>query len=778
MAAEIAENGTYLRTRSYTDMSTEAALEASEQLLRSASLMEELHGRLESRTAELREWRETFRRGAERKLEELVGTTTGRLRSDMVSFAERHWRQSREIGDLWNQKVEETRINERLQAGLQELLAEMRNHLKEIETDISTELQLVAGINTSFSGEGIGSPNLRRWTRWATTAIGAVTGVIGSVLMFVPGAQGLGIALGLAGGGLAALGRFVSNRFKSEDQRRREAVSKFCDQARPQLNDTEARIKQVFRQNFREEIDGRGAGAAVANMSRLSDSAKRAAGIIRDLGTNQQSSLMELNMNTATQTLLHIGCQEDTPLIDRAARVPGQALALVVARNKNLSEEAVVKMESLLKEKVSVIRKGTTPGAIIRNATRSRAIRTDGDTGTAGDGLRWLKPAGRDGSEIGQSTDRVAYPEQGPGVAVDRLQTQQWSDETEALLGRAMEALTQSTSETVREMASTLVIPGETEESPIRIAFAGQYGSGKSTLIRALTGRSDIHVGAGITTDQVQDYPWNGIIITDTPGIHTSIRPEHDEASYRAISQADLQMFVITNELFDEHIGQHYRRLTIDNGKAHETIVVVNKMDRHSLGNSTESRAIITEALREPLRPFSPEDMRITFTDANSALDANNEPDVEIAGMLREQGNMNALADSLNDLIRDKGLASRHTTRLYSINQVLNQALEMEESGDSEADALLLVYNQNIRAITQSATSLRGEVNLAVGRAKGRIREAAHEVNDILDSERNGDRGKQAEGDRGIQNKRGHPRTRYRHRQGNAGGPAGTAEQD
>ena len=384
VAAEIAENGTYLRTRSYTDMATEAALGASELMLRSAYLMEELHGRLESRTAELREWRESFRRGSERKLEELVGATTGRLRSDMVSFAEMHWRSGdKEIETLWNRKVDEIRINQRLQAGLEELLAEMQDHLTEIETDISTELRLLAGINTSFSGEGIGSPNLRRWTRWATIAIGAVTGVIGSVLMFVPGAQPLGVALGIAGGGLAALGRFLSNRFKSEDQRRRAAVSKFCDQVRPQLNDTEARIKQVFRQNFREEIDGRGAGAAVANMAKLSDSAKGAAAILRDLGMNQQSSLMELNMNTATQTLLHIGCQEETPLIDRAARVPGQALTLVVARKKNLSEEAVVKMESLLKEKVSVIRKGTTTGAIIRNATRSRNVRIDEETGTA-----------------------------------------------------------------------------------------------------------------------------------------------------------------------------------------------------------------------------------------------------------------------------------------------------------------------------------------------------------------------------------------------------------
>ena len=130
VAAEIAENGTYLRTRSYTDMATEAALDASEQMLQSASLMDQLHGRLESRTAELKEWRKTFRRAAERKLEELVGATTGRLRSDMVPFAERHWRQDKEIGALWNRKVEEARIKQRLQGGLQELVAEMQDHLK------------------------------------------------------------------------------------------------------------------------------------------------------------------------------------------------------------------------------------------------------------------------------------------------------------------------------------------------------------------------------------------------------------------------------------------------------------------------------------------------------------------------------------------------------------------------------------------------------------------------------------------------------------------------
>ena len=285
-------------------------------------------------------------------------------------------------------------------------------------------------------------------------------------------------------------------------------------------------------------------------------------------------------------------------------------------------------------------------------------------------------------------------------------------------------------------MAYLLPETGLGDESPIRMAFAGQYSSGKSTLIRALTGREDIATGAGITTDQAQDYEWNGLLVTDTPGIHTGVRPEHDRASYDAISQADLLVFVITNELFDEHMGQHYRKLTIDHDKAHETVVVVNKMDRHALGTPPDSRAVITEALREPLQPFSPEVMRLTFTDARSALDAAVETDPEIAEMLLEQGNVSALVENLNSLVRDKGLTGRHTTKLYRIQQVLGQALEIEESGDPQADALLLVYNQNIRAIAQVTDEIRGEIRLAILKANEQIGRAAEEVNEILDQGR------------------------------------------
>ena len=112
------------------------------------------------------------------------------------------------------------------------------------------------------------------------------------------------------------------------------------------------------------------------------------------------------------------------------------------------------------------------------------------------------------------------------------------------------------------------------------LVFAGQYSAGKSTILKALTGREDIATGAGITTEKALTYNWEGIKVVDTPGVHTELRLDHDEITYRAIADANLLVFVVTNELFDSHLGQHFRKLAIERDKAHEMMLVVNKMRR------------------------------------------------------------------------------------------------------------------------------------------------------------------------------------------------------
>lgn len=67
----------------------------------------------------------------------------------------------------------------------------------------------------------------------------------------------------------------------------------------------------------------------------------------------------------------------------------------------------------------------------------------------------------------------------------------------------------------------------------------GQYSAGKSSILSILTG-TQLEVGQGVTTSTCNFLDWNGIEVVDTPGIHTQKRPDHDEITYQAMSEADL----------------------------------------------------------------------------------------------------------------------------------------------------------------------------------------------------------------------------------------------
>ena len=310
---------------------------------------------------------------------------------------------------------------------------------------------------------------------------------------------------------------------------------------------------------------------------------------------------------------------------------------------------------------------------------------------------------------------------------MQRLDTHRWADETIEILERAKQALSESRKGEVRDLVKSLPDTDEEGERPISLAFAGQYSAGKSTLLKALTGLEDIATGVGITTEETRTMDWNGVQVVDTPGIHTSLRPDHDTISYEAISQADLLVFVITNELFDSHLGDHFRKLAIDQEKGHETILVVNKMDRTADGNTPEARDTITEGLREPLAPFTPEDLRITFTAAQDALEAEQEEDDEIAAMLRDEGNMETLVLNLNNLISSKGLNARHTTLIYAVDQMMQEAMTLEPTGDTDIDALMMVYNQNLRVMDETRSQLRDSTNNAILESMLRVNQTGAE---------------------------------------------------
>lgn len=263
--------------------------------------------------------------------------------------------------------------------------------------------------------------------------------------------------------------------------------------------------------------------------------------------------------------------------------------------------------------------------------------------------------------------------------------------------------------------------------SSIRLVFAGQYSAGKSSILKMLTGKTDIAIGAGITTQQAHTYNWNGLEVIDTPGIHTELRPDHDEISYEAIASADMLVFVVTNELFDAYIADHFRKLAIDKDKAGEMILVVNKMERAADGNSAAQRDIIREDLQKVLAPYTPEQLNLSFLDAESYLDgiAEQGNDAELAEELIERSGYSTFIETLNRFVDTKSLPSKLTTGLYMIDEQIEKAIKslQPEALDSDIDALEESFIQQRHVLIEARGRMQQEVKDIYISTSSRIRD-------------------------------------------------------
>ena len=311
----------------------------------------------------------------------------------------------------------------------------------------------------------------------------------------------------------------------------------------------------------------------------------------------------------------------------------------------------------------------------------------------------------------------------------EKVSISDWTQKSELLLQKVKDVLDQVGYKEYSLPTSVFDI-----EKPISIVFVGQYSAGKSTIIKALTGIKDIETGEGIKTLETHSYDWNGIEVVDTPGINTTIRPDHDEISYKAIARADMLVYVVTEELFDDFVGQNFRRILLEKDKAAEMILVVNKMA--DIGNTEENRLIKLKDMEKVTTPYLPSDLRTVFVDAESYIDSLSEEDPDIATELKERSNYDQLVETLNEFVADKGISSRLTTVLYKLFDILQGAIPHFQSstGDDDVDAVEEHMLRERHIISQTSWRIESAVKAIYESAASEIRDKGRSVaNDIYD---------------------------------------------
>lgn len=111
----------------------------------------------------------------------------------------------------------------------------------------------------------------------------------------------------------------------------------------------------------------------------------------------------------------------------------------------------------------------------------------------------------------------------------------------------------------------------------IHIVVAGGWSTGKSTLIKALTGDESIGIDSDVKTEEAHKYEYHGLCIVDTPGLHSG-NDEHTQRAEDEIKNADRIVYCITaQQLFSSKTKEEFAAITERKDLIDRVILAVTK---------------------------------------------------------------------------------------------------------------------------------------------------------------------------------------------------------
>ena len=228
----------------------------------------------------------------------------------------------------------------------------------------------------------------------------------------------------------------------------------------------------------------------------------------------------------------------------------------------------------------------------------------------------------------------------------------------------------------------------------LSLAFSGQYSAGKSTIISALTGDESIRISADVATDEVGTYKWRGIELWDTPGLFAD-RPDHDARAQQALRDADLVVYCLTTNLFDEVTSRDFRTLAFEQGYARKLFLVVNKLSMEDTDDVEVLIRSLTLSINQTLAPHHLDEFQHAFIDAQDYRDGRKLQNTELIAFSRFE----QFTDRLNHWTEERGLLARLDPPIRAGLNAIDQALACLPQQSFEDNPDLFLVNQQLRIV-------------------------------------------------------------------------------
>ena len=348
---QVRSKGEFYRIKTFIDTISEPMLGSMEKLL-DQSMKNSAQGRtILAKKRQLDTWKNGFERDGKTRIESLVTSIRSQLNAEIAAFAEEHYDDPK-ADKAWNQLIKDWGINIKCQNMLDDFEEQCNNKIAEVSREITNELRFASTYAMDKSLRMHSIVDGKRIWNWSFTIVGGGL-TIATIITSICGAAITGplgwIAIGVGIVGVVG-SRFFSSREKKEEEARqklekslKENVSKIC-----------ASLSKQLHYNF-DILLSKKINALMKEMVRMNSVVFRLADIQKSLAWRLDEHLLELNLQFISEALKMINADGLQYHILEVARIPGNAVVLMLNDGTVFPVEQKTLLKSLISENIGFV---------------------------------------------------------------------------------------------------------------------------------------------------------------------------------------------------------------------------------------------------------------------------------------------------------------------------------------------------------------------------------------------------------------------------------------
>ncbi len=343
IVSEVINNGGFYKLKAFSDIVAVPVVDALETLFSQSAQNSEQGGILVGKKHKLMKWTEEFEADGKRRIDSLLSTISGKLKSEIASFTEKNYDNS-DASREWN-KVLKTYNIEALSSDLiKQLDNECKEELREISREIDSEIKFS---HTVFSDSSINMHRLvdgKRIWNWAIDLV--------SVGLIIAGIFSSASVIGLIVLAVGLVGWVGSFFFSDREKKACNARQKLEKKLAANIDKITADIKKKMLDALYNDLLKKQLYTMSHTIDEVINSFFLLSQTQQEFAVELNNKLKEINSAVIKEALAYLGYAGLEWHIKSIARVPGYAMMIVLEDGKRFPDDTTKALSHLLKEPI------------------------------------------------------------------------------------------------------------------------------------------------------------------------------------------------------------------------------------------------------------------------------------------------------------------------------------------------------------------------------------------------------------------------------------------